>query len=95
MAKESKKAEKDIGAKMHKMKGEDRPQAQKVAIAMSEAREKGDKVPAKKGDPKKKDPKAKGGREKEMMKKDDHMKSDTEHEDSRDHEHLDYDSYKR
>ena len=100
MAKYSKKAEKDIGAKMHKMKSEDKPQKQKVAIAMSEAREKGDKVPEKKGDPKKKaDPKsdkgAKGGREKDMMKKDDPMAHDTEHEDSREHSHLDYDSYKR
>lgn len=48
MAKYSKAAQKAISAKMHKMKGEDRPQAQKVAIAMSEAREKGLKVPKKK-----------------------------------------------
>ena len=48
MAKYSKEAEKAIGAKMHKMKGEDRPQKQKVAIALSEAREKGLKVPKKK-----------------------------------------------
>lgn len=41
----SKKAEKAIGAKMHKMKGESRPQKQKVAIALSEARSKGLKVP--------------------------------------------------
>lgn len=46
MAKYSKEAQATIGAKMHKMKGEDRPQAQKVAIAMSEVREKGLKVPA-------------------------------------------------
>ena len=44
----SKKAQKAISAKMHKMKGEDRPQKQKVAIAMSEARKKGLKVPKKK-----------------------------------------------
>ena len=44
----SKKAEKVIGAKMEKMKGEDRPQKQKVAIAISEAKEKGLKVPSKK-----------------------------------------------
>ena len=44
----SKKAEKAISAKMEKMKGEDRPQAQKVAIAMSDARKKGLKVPTKK-----------------------------------------------
>ena len=99
MAKYSKKAEKDISAKMEKMKNEDRPQKQKVAIAMSEARKKGDKVPKKKeSDPKpknKKDPKVKDSREKEMLKKNDHMSHDTEHEDSRDHKHLDYDSYKR
>lgn len=41
----SKKAEKAISAKMHKMKGEKKPQKQKVAIAMSEARKKGLKVP--------------------------------------------------
>ena len=41
----SKKAEKSISAKMEKMKGEKKPQAQKVAIAMSEARSKGLKVP--------------------------------------------------
>lgn len=45
MAKMSKKAQKAVSAKMHKMKGEDRPQKQKVAIAMSEARKKGLKVP--------------------------------------------------
>ena len=44
----SKKAQEAIGKKMEKMKGEDKPQTQKVAIAMSEAREKGLKVPAKK-----------------------------------------------
>lgn len=48
MAGYSKKAEKTIGAKMHKMKGEKKPQKQKVAIAMSEARKKGLKVPKKK-----------------------------------------------
>lgn len=48
MAKESKKAQKVVAAKMHKMKGEDKPQAQKVAIALSDAREKGLKVPAEK-----------------------------------------------
>lgn len=54
MAKYSKKAQKAIGAKMSKMKGEDKPQAQKVAIAMSEARKKGLKVPKKKKAAKKK-----------------------------------------
>jgi len=44
----SKKAEKAIGAKMEKMKGEKKPQKQKVAIALSEARKKGLKVPKKK-----------------------------------------------
>lgn len=44
-SKYSKKAEKAIGDKMHKMKGEDKPQKQKVAIAISEARRKGLKVP--------------------------------------------------
>lgn len=48
MAKMSKKAQEAVAKKMKKMKGEDKPQAQKVAIAMSEAREKGLKVPAKK-----------------------------------------------
>lgn len=42
----SKEAEASISAKMHKMKDEDRPQAQKVAIALSEARKKGFQVPA-------------------------------------------------
>lgn len=41
----SKKAQKVISAKMSKMKGEDKPQKQKVAIALSEARSKGLKVP--------------------------------------------------
>lgn len=44
----SKRAEKFISAKMHKMKGEKKPQKQKVAIALSEARKKGLKVPKKK-----------------------------------------------
>lgn len=44
----SKKAEKVISAKMEKMKGEDKPQKQKVAIALSEAKSKGLKVPKKK-----------------------------------------------
>lgn len=48
MAKYSKKAEKAIEHKMHKMKGEDKPQKQKVAIALSEAREHGLKVPPEK-----------------------------------------------
>lgn len=42
----SKAAEDSIGSKMHKMKDEDRPQAQRVAITMSEARKKGLKVPS-------------------------------------------------
>lgn len=42
----SKEAEDAISAKMDKMKDEDRPQKQKVAIAISEARGKGFKVPA-------------------------------------------------
>lgn len=50
----SAKAEKVIGAKMEKMKGEDRPQNQKVAISLSEAREKGLKVPPAKKKAKKK-----------------------------------------
>lgn len=41
----SKKAQKVISAKMSKMKGEKKPQAQKVAVAISEARRKGLKVP--------------------------------------------------
>jgi len=45
MAKYSAAAQKSISAKMHKMKGENRPQKQKIAIAMSEARAKGLKVP--------------------------------------------------
>lgn len=48
MAKYSKKAQKTIANKMHKMKGEARPQKQKVAIALSEARRKGQKVPKRK-----------------------------------------------
>lgn len=51
MSKYSKKAQKFIGHKMHKMKGEDKPQAQKVAIAMSMARQEGMKVPKKKSNP--------------------------------------------
>lgn len=43
----SKAAQKAISAKMEKMKGEDRPRKQKVAIALSEARRKGLKVPKK------------------------------------------------
>lgn len=43
----SPEAEEFIGKKMHKMKGESRPQAQKVAIAMSYARKEGLKVPKK------------------------------------------------
>lgn len=45
MSKYSKKAQKGIATKMHKMKSEDRPQEQKVAIAISEVRRKGLKVP--------------------------------------------------
>lgn len=41
----SKEGEEAVSEKMSKMKGEDRPQAQKVAIAMSEARRHGFKVP--------------------------------------------------
>lgn len=48
MSKYSKAAQRAISAKMDKMKGEDKPQAQKVAIAISEARRKGLKVPEKK-----------------------------------------------
>lgn len=47
MSKYSKEAEEFIGEKMHKMAGEDRPQDQKVAIAMSYARKEGFKVPKK------------------------------------------------
>lgn len=47
MAKTSKKAQRVIGNKMHAMKGEKRPQKQKVAIAMDEARRRGLKVPKK------------------------------------------------
>lgn len=50
----SKKAQKAISSKMSKMKGEDKPQDQKVAVAMSEARKKGLKVPAPKKKAKKK-----------------------------------------
>lgn len=42
----SAKAQKAVSAKMKAMKGEDKPQKQKVAIAMSTARAKGLKVPA-------------------------------------------------
>lgn len=51
MAKYSKKAESYISHKMEKMKNEDKPQKQKVAIAMSMARQKGMKVPKKKDPP--------------------------------------------
>lgn len=43
----SKKAQKVISNKMHAMKGEAKPQKQKVAIALSVARQKGLKVPKK------------------------------------------------
>ncbi len=45
MAKVSKKAQKVISSKMSKMKGEDKPQKQKVAISFGEARKKGLKIP--------------------------------------------------
>lgn len=45
MPRYSKKARESIRNKMKKMKGEERPEDQKVAIAISEAREKGLKVP--------------------------------------------------
>lgn len=45
-SKYSPKAQETIREKMARMKDEDRPEAQKVAIAMSEARRKGLKVPA-------------------------------------------------
>lgn len=48
MAKYSKAAQKAISKKMHKMKGEKKSQRQKVAIALSDAREKGLKVPKRK-----------------------------------------------
>lgn len=41
----SKLAERLIAAKMHKMKDEDRPYKQKVAISLAEARAHGAKVP--------------------------------------------------
>jgi hypothetical protein len=41
-------AKKAISSKMNKMKDESKPQKQKIAIALSEAREKGLKVPKKK-----------------------------------------------
>lgn len=44
----SAKAKKVIANKMHKMKGEHRPIKQKIAIAISEARRKGLKVPKRK-----------------------------------------------
>jgi hypothetical protein len=49
MAKYSKKAQQVIARKMRAMKGEKRPQKQKIAIALSHARSKGYKVPKKKG----------------------------------------------
>lgn len=48
MSKYSEKAQKAISKKMHKMKDEDKPRAQKIAISLSEAREKGLKVPKEK-----------------------------------------------
>ena len=42
----SPKAQDEISHKMDLMKNEDRPQKQKVAIAISEARQKGLKVPS-------------------------------------------------
>lgn len=48
MSKYSKAAKKAIANKMGKMKDEDRPQDQKIAIAISEARKKGFKVPKEK-----------------------------------------------
>jgi hypothetical protein len=48
MSKYSKKAQEAISHKMHIMKGEKKPQAQKVAISLSIAREKGLKVPSEK-----------------------------------------------
>ncbi len=45
MVKYSKAAEEAIGEKLHKMKGEDKPEAQKVAIAMSMLRKRGFKMP--------------------------------------------------
>lgn len=44
----SDKAKKAIADKMKKMKDEDKPHDQKIAIAISEAKEKGYKVPKKK-----------------------------------------------
>lgn len=44
----SKKAQEVISKKMEIMKGEDKPQKQKIAIAISEAKGKGLKVPSKK-----------------------------------------------
>jgi hypothetical protein len=47
-SKYSAKAKETISDKMHEMKGEHKPQKQKIAIALSKAREKGLKVPKKK-----------------------------------------------
>ena len=44
----SKKAQEVISSKMSKMKNEDMPQKQKVAISISEAKSKNLKVPSKK-----------------------------------------------
>jgi Family of unknown function (DUF6496) len=43
----SPKARKVISSKLHAMKGEKRPRAQKIAIALSTARDRGLKVPKK------------------------------------------------
>lgn len=45
----SKKAKKAITSAMHELAGEKKPRKQKVAIALSKAREKGLKVPKAKG----------------------------------------------
>jgi len=47
-AKYSKEAQKVISKKMRKMEGENKPKKQKIAIALSTARQKGLKVPDKK-----------------------------------------------
>jgi hypothetical protein len=45
----SPKARSVISAKMHAMRGERRPKAQKIAIAISTARQRGLKVPKRRG----------------------------------------------
>ena len=85
LIKEHKNLVKVLKSKDHK---DDMKEAKKQEKELKDYEDKDDKKESKKDF-------GKSGRTKEMLKKSHDMSKDTEHETSRDHNFLDYDSYKR